>query len=64
MGGDVKAVLSKNEWDDLSGYDRWVTQWFCKDMIARFGGLDVVDKVLLPTGLMDMLRESRFKWQS
>lgn len=64
LRGEVKAVLqSDGEWYGLSGYDRWVVQLFHKDMIARFGGLNVVDKGLLPLGLMSMLRESRFKWQ-
>ncbi|OIW30386.1 hypothetical protein CONLIGDRAFT_367409 [Coniochaeta ligniaria NRRL 30616] len=63
LRGEVKAALEEEEWYALSGYDRWVVQLFCKDMIARFGGLNVVDKGLLPMGLMTMLRESRFKWQ-
>jgi len=64
LRGEVKAVLQGDEeWYALSAYDRWVVQLFCKDMIARFGGLNVVDKGLLPTGLMGMLKESRFKWQ-
>jgi hypothetical protein len=64
LRGEVKAALEgEDEWYALSGYDRWVVQLFCKDMLARFGGLNVVDKGLLPMGLMGMLRESRFKWQ-
>ncbi|KAB5531325.1 hypothetical protein GE09DRAFT_382481 [Coniochaeta sp. 2T2.1] len=63
LRGEVKAVIGGMEWSELSGYERWIVQLFCKDMIARFGGLNVVDKGLLPMGLMQMLRESRFKWQ-
>lgn len=63
LKGAVKAAIEEEEWYALSGYDRWVVQLFCKDMIARFGGLNVVDKGLLPMGLMGMLRQSRFKWQ-
>lgn len=63
LRGEVKAALEdQEEWDVLSVYDQWVGQLFSKDMVARFGGLNVVDKGLLPTGLMGMLRESRFKW--
>lgn len=63
--GDVKAALPDGEkmWNELSGYERWVVQLYHKDMIARFGGVDVVDQGLLPTGLIRMLRESRFRWQ-
>ncbi|KAI3401031.1 hypothetical protein diail_736 [Diaporthe ilicicola] len=62
LKGAIKAVLDLNEWYALSSYDQWVLQLFNKDMIARFGGLHVVEKGLLPTGLMDMLRTSRFSW--
>jgi hypothetical protein len=62
--GEAMAALgAAQEQYELSAYDRWVVQLFCKDMITRFGGLNVVDKGLLPMGLMGMLRESRFKWQ-
>ncbi|GAB1314265.1 Reverse transcriptase domain-containing protein [Madurella fahalii] len=53
----------KDMWKELSDYAKWVVQLHHKDMTARFGGLEVVDKGLLPTGLMTMLRESRFRWQ-
>lgn len=59
--GEVKVALP--DWTGLSDYEKWVVQLYHKDMIARFGGADVVDKGLLPTGLMTMLRESRFRWQ-
>ena len=59
--GEVKVALP--DWTDLDDYEKWVVQLYHKDMIARFGGADVVDKGLLPTGLMTMLRESRFRWQ-
>ncbi|KDN63084.1 hypothetical protein CSUB01_00158 [Colletotrichum sublineola] len=50
-------------WKDLGDYERWVCALYGRDMIARFGGLTVVDKGVLPTGLLDMLRQSRFRWR-
>ncbi|EFQ27970.1 uncharacterized protein GLRG_03114 [Colletotrichum graminicola M1.001] len=50
-------------WMDLGDYERWVCALYGRDMIARFGGLTVVDKGVLPTGLLDMLRQSRFRWR-
>jgi hypothetical protein len=62
--GDVKAALADlSTWSALGEYERWVVQLYHKDIVARFGGVDVVDQGLLPTGLMGMLRESRFRWQ-
>jgi hypothetical protein len=60
---DVSAVLGEGAWRDLSPYQRWIMQLYAPDMIARFGGLTVVEKGLLPTGMVNMFRESRFKWQ-
>lgn len=62
LKGAVKAVLEPDQWSDLSSYDQWVLQLFSKDMISRFGGLNVVEKGLLPMGLMDLLRQSKFQW--
>lgn len=62
LKGAVRAVLEPYQWHELSSYDQWVLQLFSKDMIARFGGLNVVEKGLLPLGLMGMLRQSKFQW--
>ncbi|OLN84921.1 hypothetical protein CCHL11_03907 [Colletotrichum chlorophyti] len=65
LTGDVEAALGTTPegWHGLSGYEQWVCGLYAKDMIARFGSLMVVDKGVLPTGLLDMLRQSRFKWR-
>lgn len=62
LKGAIKAVLEPYQFYELSSYDQWVLQLFSKDMISRFGGLNVVEKGLLPMGLMDMLRQSKFQW--
>ncbi|KAK0103301.1 hypothetical protein ONS95_005331 [Cadophora gregata] len=59
---EVTAVIS-GRWRTLSPYQQWVIQLYASNMIARFGGLNIVDKGLLPTGMVSMFRESRFKWQ-
>ncbi|KAF9881217.1 hypothetical protein CkaCkLH20_01367 [Colletotrichum karsti] len=65
LTGDVEAALGSapEGWYGLSGYEQWVCGLYAKDMISRFGSLVIVDKGLLPTGLLDMLRQSRFKWR-
>jgi hypothetical protein len=55
--------VQKNGLGRMNSYQRWIIQLYAPDMIARFGGLNVVEKGLLPTGLVSMFRESRFKWQ-
>ncbi|KAF6836146.1 hypothetical protein CPLU01_03845 [Colletotrichum plurivorum] len=65
LTGDVEAALGSTPagWYGLSGYDQWVCGLYAKDMIARFGSLVIVDRGVLPTGLLNMLRQSRFKWR-
>jgi hypothetical protein len=46
-----------------NGYMRWVAQLYGQDMIERFGGLNIVEKGLLPMGMVTLFRSGRVKWQ-
>ena len=46
----------------LSDYQRWVLHLYGAEMINRFGGLRVVEKRLLPTGLVQLFRQRRMRW--
>ena len=50
-------------WSKMSSYQKWIVGLYAADMIRIFGGLNVVDRGLLPVGMVGMFRESRFKWQ-
>lgn len=64
LKGDVKGALAdEDDWEVMSSYDKWMVQLFHREVVDMFGGLTVVDKALLPIGLMSMLRQSRFQWQ-
>ncbi|KAG4032088.1 hypothetical protein MFRU_007g00020 [Monilinia fructicola] len=45
------------------GYWKWVVKLYGEEMRERFGGLAVVDKGLLPTGMVNMFRSGKVKWQ-
>ncbi|KAL2070379.1 hypothetical protein VTL71DRAFT_13405 [Oculimacula yallundae] len=56
--------------DKLSGigeqdedYMKWVALLYGPDMVDRFGGLKIVEKGLLPMGMVTLFRSGRVKWQ-
>ncbi|KAL9010499.1 MAG: hypothetical protein Q9173_004571 [Seirophora scorigena] len=53
--GQVKEGIHGDIWM-MDGYWKWVTQLYAGDVLARFGGLGMGEKKLLPLGLVTMLR--------
>ena len=45
------------------GYAWWVVKLFGAEMRERFGGYNVVEKGLLPMGMVGLFRSGRVKWQ-
>ena len=41
----------------------WLISLCAPDLLQRFGGLNIVDKGLLPLGVMQMLRSNKVTWQ-
>lgn len=50
-------------WSIMDSYWRWICQMYGPELVARFGGLNVVDPRLLPIGMVSHFREKRVKWQ-
>ena len=48
--------------DELTEYQRWVLHLYGAEMRRRFGGLSVVEKRLLPTGLVQLFMQRRMRW--
>lgn len=44
-------------------YLKWVVKFFGQEMRERFGGYNVVEKGLLPMGMVGLFRSGRVKWQ-
>ncbi|RDL34361.1 uncharacterized protein BP5553_07489 [Venustampulla echinocandica] len=59
---DVSSLISSSDWKSLQPSQQWIIQLYAADMISRFGELNVVEKGMLPTGMVSAFRESRFKW--
>ena len=47
----------------LDSERKWIIQLYSADLFKRFGGLNIVDKGLLPLGVMTMLRKKKVTWQ-
>ncbi|PQE24567.1 reverse transcriptase protein [Rutstroemia sp. NJR-2017a WRK4] len=45
------------------GYWKWIVKLYGEEMKERFGGLSVVDKGLLPIGMVNLFRSGKVKWQ-
>ncbi|KAJ4201475.1 hypothetical protein NW767_006563 [Fusarium falciforme] len=59
----ILSGLLPEDWDDMAPYDQWICLQHSKEMVARFGGLVILEKGMLPTGVIEMLQQSRFQWQ-
>lgn len=51
------------QWATMTAYWRWVVQLYGRDMIERFGGLEVVERGVLPIGMVGLFRSGRVRWQ-
>ena len=48
--------------EEFSDYQKGVIDLYGAEMVKRFGGLSVVEKRLLPMGLMQLFRQRRMRW--
>lgn len=44
-------------------YWQWLALMYKDDMIERFGGLNIVDRTLLPSSIISVYQSGRVKWQ-
>ncbi|KAL8846600.1 MAG: hypothetical protein Q9221_008318 [Calogaya cf. arnoldii] len=66
ISADVSAALAKTPelvWGSLDSDQRWLLQLCSPELLRCFGGLSIVDKGLLPLGVMTMLRSKKVTWQ-
>ena len=50
-------------WDDLSSENKWIMHLYAEELKKRFGALSIVDRNLLPSGVMKMLKRKKVTWQ-
>jgi hypothetical protein len=59
----VSSALSILGLEDLNLEKKWLIQLYSAELYERFGGLSIVEKRLLPLGVMTMLRNEKVTWQ-
>jgi hypothetical protein len=50
-------------WHNLSSEAKWTMNLYAEELKQRFGALSIVDKNLLPGGVMKMLKRKKVTWQ-
>ena len=66
MSTEVMAAMDRltvTRWNRLESDQKWLLQLCSPQLLQQFGGLSIVDKGLLPLGVMTMLRSKRVTWQ-
>ena len=66
MSTEVMAAMDRmtvTGWNRFEGDQKWLLQLCSPQLLQQFGGLSIVDKGLLPLGVMTMLRSKRVTWQ-
>jgi len=61
---NVSLGLPEMSSSRLSSDSRWLLQLYLKDAFERFGGLGIVERGLLPMGVMTLLRGRKVTWQT
>jgi hypothetical protein len=49
-------------WNDLSNENQWIMHLYAEELKSRFGALSIVDRNLLPSGVMKMLKGKKVTW--
>ena len=70
MSRKVKNTLAKHariqpelEWGNLDPEMKWLLQLHSEELFAKCGELSIVDKNLLPLGILTILRKRKVGWQ-
>jgi hypothetical protein len=48
-------------WYSLTSYEKWIVSMYGEEVVKKFGGLEAVDRSLIPTGMVELFKTSRLK---
>lgn len=66
MSREVKDALTKHaelQWGNMDPEMKWLLQLHSEELFAKCGELSIVDKNLLPLGILTILRKRKVGWQ-
>ncbi|KAG8666538.1 hypothetical protein FPOAC2_11653 [Fusarium poae] len=50
-------------WDTMDAYWTWITMFYGREIVDRFGRLNIVNTELLPIAMVTLFRDKRVNWQ-
>ncbi|KAH1268897.1 hypothetical protein KXV81_003935 [Aspergillus fumigatus] len=59
--GDGRGITES--WLTMTPYWRWTAEVYHEEMVRKFGGLAAVSREFMPLGVVETLREGKFRWQ-
>ncbi|GFF95695.1 hypothetical protein IFM53868_08155 [Aspergillus udagawae] len=52
-----------DSWATMTPYWRWTAEVYHEEMVRKFGSLAAVNREFMPLGVVETLREGKFRWQ-
>lgn len=59
---DADSKISIN-WQSVEPYWKWVTMMYGPEIVETFGGLSIIDRGLLPMGMVDVFKGKKATWR-
>ncbi|EER37490.1 conserved hypothetical protein [Histoplasma capsulatum H143] len=56
---DEKLLPISSSWHSMNMYWKWVAELYCREMAKRYGGLAIVERGVVPLGVLKVLREGK-----
>ncbi|KAL4795427.1 hypothetical protein BDV19DRAFT_363217 [Aspergillus venezuelensis] len=57
------ARTISNNWSKMSPYWRWIAELYRDGMVKRYGNMAAVNREFMPVGVVETLKEGKFRWQ-
>ncbi|CBF89036.1 hypothetical protein AN0661.2 [Aspergillus nidulans FGSC A4] len=59
----TSAKTISGDWRSMSPYWKWTAELYRAGMVKRYGNLAAVNREFMPVGVVETLKEGKFRWQ-